>query len=668
MGSERTDLLSGLNEAQKAAVLHGDGPLLLLAGAGSGKTNTLTHRIAHLIAERGVQPEEILAVTFTNKAAKEMRSRLGLLLGRDASHWGFMPWMGTFHSICVRLLRLDGEKIGIARNFVIYDEADRLGLIKQIMKARHMSEKELQPRAVSSTISGAKNELIDPAEFAATANYGKQKYIAEIYAAYESARREASALDFDDLLSETVRMLREAPDVRDKWQAQFKHVLIDEYQDTNAAQYNIVKLLVNDRRNLCVVGDDWQSIYSWRGADFRNILNFERDFADTTVIKLEDNYRSTRYILDAAHNVITKNTQRSDKKLRATLGDGEKVQIMQLQTETHEAVMVVNRVQAAVDLGLRKLNDFAVLYRTNAQSRAMEEACVRFKLPYRMVGGTRFYDRAEIKNVLAYLRLIYQPNDRAAFGRIVNVPTRGLGATSVERFMGWQSVNALDVISSLLEVDQLSPLQQRARDAFRSLGETLRELQLKVETLELPELIELLLDKIKYLEFLDDGTPQAEDRQENVRELLSSAREYSQGGLSNFLEEVALISDLDQVNDSGEAITLMTVHAAKGLEFPVVFMIGMEESIFPHSRALYEVSEMEEERRLCYVGMTRSKEQLIMSCVGSRLIYGGRQSNPPSRFLGDIGDAGAVDTGYSDNDFYADDEYEDSYDYGSRQW
>lgn len=668
MGSERTDLLSGLNEAQKAAVLHGDGPLLLLAGAGSGKTNTLTHRIAHLIAERGVQPEEILAVTFTNKAAKEMRSRLGLLLGRDASHWGFMPWMGTFHSICVRLLRLDGEKIGIARNFVIYDEADRLGLIKQIMKARHMSEKELQPRAVSSTISGAKNELIDPAEFAATANYGKQKYIAEIYAAYESARREASALDFDDLLSETVRMLREAPDVRDKWQAQFKHVLIDEYQDTNAAQYNIVKLLVNDRRNLCVVGDDWQSIYSWRGADFRNILNFERDFADTTVIKLEDNYRSTRYILDAAHNVITKNTQRSDKKLRATLGDGEKVQIMQLQTETHEAVMVVNRVQAAVDLGLRKLNDFAVLYRTNAQSRAMEEACVRFKLPYRMVGGTRFYDRAEIKNVLAYLRLIYQPNDRAAFGRIVNVPTRGLGATSVERFMGWQSVNALDVISSLLEVDQLSTLQQRARDAFRSLGETLRELQLKVETLELPELIELLLDKIKYLEFLDDGTPQAEDRQENVRELLSSAREYSQGGLSNFLEEVALISDLDQVNDSGEAITLMTVHAAKGLEFPVVFMIGMEESIFPHSRALYEVSEMEEERRLCYVGMTRAKEQLIMSCVGSRLIYGGRQSNPPSRFLGDIGDAGAVDTGYSDNDFYADDEYEDSYDYGSRQW
>lgn len=662
------DLIKGLNDAQKDAVLHGDGPLLLLAGAGSGKTNTLTHRIAYLIAERGVQPEEILAVTFTNKAAKEMRSRLGLLLGRDASHWGFMPWMGTFHSICVRLLRLDGENIGIARNFVIYDEADRLGLIKQIMKARHMSEKELQPRAVSSAISGAKNELIDPTEFAATAHYGKQKFIAEIYAAYEAARREASALDFDDLLGETVRMLREAPDVRDKWQAQFKHVLIDEYQDTNAAQYNIVKLLVNDRRNLCVVGDDWQSIYSWRGADFRNILNFERDFADTTVIKLEDNYRSTRYILDAAHNVITKNTQRSDKKLRATLGDGEKVQIMQLQTETHEGMMVVNRVQAMTDLGLRKLNDFAVLYRTNAQSRAIEEAFVRMKLPYRMVGGTRFYDRAEIKNVLGYLRLIYQPNDRAAFGRIVNVPTRGLGATSVERFMGWQSVNGMDVISSLLAVDELSTLQTRAREAFKSLGATLRELQTKVETLALPELIELLLDKIKYLEFLDDGTPQAEDRQENVKELLSSAREYAQGGISNFLEEVALISDLDQVNDAGEAVTMMTVHAAKGLEYPVVFMIGMEESIFPHSRALYEVSEMEEERRLCYVGMTRAKEQLIMSCVGSRLIYGGRQSNPPSRFLGDIGAAGAVDGGYSDEDFYADEEYEDNFDYGARQW
>lgn len=662
------DLIKGLNPAQKEAVLHGDGPLLLLAGAGSGKTNTLTHRIAYLVSERNIQPEEILAVTFTNKAAKEMRTRLGHLLGRESTHWGFMPWMGTFHSICVRLLRLEGESIGIARNFVIYDEADRLGLIKQIMKARHMSEKELQARAVSSAISSAKNELIDPKEFASTAHYGKQKQIAEVYAAYEVSRKEASALDFDDLLSETVRLLREAPDVRAKWQTQFKHVLIDEYQDTNSAQYNIVKLLVNETHNLCVVGDDWQSIYSWRGADFRNILNFEKDFSDTTVIKLEDNYRSTKYILDAAHNVITKNTQRSDKKLRATLGDGEKVQILQLQTETHEGMMVVNRVQAQVDLGLRKLNDFAVLYRTNAQSRAIEEAFVRMKVPYRMVGGTRFYDRAEIKNVLAYLRLIYQPADRAAFNRIVNVPTRGLGATSVERFMGWQSVNGMDVISSLLQAGELTTLQPRAREAFTKLGALLRELQGKVETLGLPELIELLLDKLKYLEFLDDGTPQAEDRQENVKELLSSAREYSQGGLSNFLEEVALISDLDQVNDSGDAVTLMTVHAAKGLEFPVVFMIGMEESIFPHSRALYEVSEMEEERRLCYVGMTRAKEQLLMSCVGSRLIYGGRQANPPSRFLGDIGAAGAVDAGYSDNDFYADDEYEDTYDYGSRQW
>ncbi|HEX4662489.1 MAG TPA: UvrD-helicase domain-containing protein [Candidatus Saccharimonadales bacterium] len=632
----QTDLLKGLNAEQQRAVEHVNGPLLLLAGAGSGKTKTLTHRIAYLIAEHHVQPNHILSVTFTNKAAKEMRERLALLLDRSAADRSFMPFMGTFHSICVRLLRMDGEHIGIASNFVIFDESDRLNLIKESMKQLGISEKQFTPRSISGMISGAKNDLVTSDEYAATAKLPAQKVAADVFPRYERLRRDAAALDFDDLIGETVRLLSDVKQIRDKWRRQFEHVLIDEYQDTNAAQYRLVKLLINDSRNICVVGDDWQSIYSWRGADFTNILNFERDFKGTNVIKLEQNYRSTKHILDAAHAVITKNMQRSDKKLWTAAGAGEPVHIMQVGSEHQEAEVVVTRVQSAVNLRARRYSDYAVLYRTNAQSRTIEEAFIRYGIPYRMVGGQRFYDRKEIKDILAYLRLVYQPADRASFLRVINTPPRGLGPTSVAKFLDWQSTNGYTLLQAMRMIDLCNVLTAKARTSFSHIGDIIGTLSDNQEKLSLPELIELVIKRTDYTTYLDDGSLQAEDRLQNVKELISVAHEYADVGLSGFLEEVALISDLDNVDMNAEAVTLMTLHAAKGLEFPVVFMTGMEESIFPHSRALYEPSEMEEERRLCYVGMTRAKEELYMLAAASRMIYGSTQHNPPSRFLSDI--------------------------------
>ena len=637
-------MLEGLNDEQQRAVLHTEGPLLILAGAGSGKTKTLTHRIAHLI-ENGTGPERILAVTFTNKAAKEMRERLGHLLGQDGTSRSFMPWMGTFHSICVRLLRYDGEHIGVPRNFTIFDDSDRLGLVRQIMKQLGLSEKTLTPRAILSQISSAKNELVTPDEYASTARLPLQRAAADVFPKYENARKEANALDFDDLIGEAVRLLTEVPAIRQAWQKRFEYVLIDEYQDTNSAQYRLVKLLTNLRRNICVVGDDWQSIYSWRGADFTNILNFERDFPGTNVIKLEQNYRSTKSILDAAHAVITKNNNRSDKKLWTAASAGLPVQIIHAMSELHEGEAVVSRVASATQLKIRRFNDYAVLYRTNAQSRAIEESFIRYGIPYRVVGGVRFYDRKEVKDILAYLRLLYQPNDRAAFLRIANVPARGIGAVSLTRFLDWQAVSGLTIVQALQQAQLCPKLTAKARDGLNNLGDIISRLAEQQETLALPELIELLIKRIDYRTFLDDGTPQAAERQENVAELQSVAQEYTDLGLAGFLEEVALISDIDSLDTASDAVTLMTLHAAKGLEFPVVFMIGMEEGVFPHSRALYEPDEMEEERRLCYVGMTRAREELYLTSASSRMLYGSTQHNPPSRFLADVdGKAGLSPT------------------------
>jgi DNA helicase-2/ATP-dependent DNA helicase PcrA len=991
------DVFKDLNPAQTDAVKTTSGPLLILAGAGSGKTKTLTHRIAYLIAHKNVWPNEILAVTFTNKAAREMRERLGHLLGQDGSLRGFMPWMGTFHGICVRLLRHDGDKIGITSNFVIYDEDDRQGLIKQAMKQLSIADKQVKPRAVSSAISAAKNELQTPDDYAATANYPFQKDVAKIYALYEKLRKTAGALDFDDLLIETVRLFRDQPDVRNRWRSQFKHIMIDEYQDTNAAQYAIVKSLVGPDRNICVVGDDWQclvegslvetadgprkieqvragdevhsasgygktkystvmqqkrfaydgeiitittasgrkvictpnhilfakwgvtdsffvylmysrkygyrigvvkgtrfdgkkyaiglrvranqeradrmwilkvcdsrqeaifhearfayqygipmtvfqaatnaasmeqhhidalygeidtrerapslmkdsglafdyphffpqattrnglsrinvnvvlfgdkrttnqsqwsasrisvnttnrqdiemfatlgyavrsaksgtyrsevhnldyghieevlgqlqaitderlqihkyafitndapysfmpasqihpgmylpvvsegqlvseqvvevkksrykgyvydldiekvhnyitdgiavhnSIYSWRGADFTNILNFERDFKGAKIVKLEQNYRSTGAILEAAQNVITKNVQRTDKKLWTAEPHGEPVQVHAVYDEAEEAYAVASRIGTQTSIGARSYGDFAILYRTNSQSYTLERALLQQRIPYQIIGGVRFYDRKEVKDMIAYLRLLYQPNDRMSFSRIVNIPVRGIGLTSLEKFLVWQASSGMDIITALINVEQTSSLTPRARTAFASFGEMLRGLQAKLQADIGPsQLIELLIDRTGYRTYLADGTPQAEDREANIGSLISDAKAFAT--LPDFLEEVALMSSADA--DSGEQkVTMMTIHAAKGLEFPVVFMVGMEEGILPHAR-IHDAgaSELEEERRLCYVGMTRAREELHLSYAQSRLQFGQRGYNPSSRFLADMG-------------------------------
>ena len=993
---DTTHLLRGLNDEQRRAVETTEGPLLIQAGAGSGKTKTLTHRIAYIIATHKATPYNILSVTFTNKAAKEMRERIGHLLGEKADNRSFMPYAGTFHGICVRLLRQDGEHIGVPRNFVIFDESDRQSAIKQASRQLHLDDKAFPPRTIGSLISTAKNDMVGPAEYSSLANSPAQEAAAKVYPLYEKSLKDAGGLDFDDLILKAVQMLEQSEQVKDKWQNQFKYVMIDEYQDTNAAQYKLVKLLTNKTNNIAVVGDDWQcfpagtlidtavgkktiesiqngdsvrsasgygssnvfkvtntrafdydgqliriktqngheitctpnhvlfarfdktesyfvylmyssakgyrigltkgtrfdgkkddiglrvranqeradrmwvlrvckdreeaayyemllsakygiptvvfhahanrlmkfsqkyinsifdeintveraealmneeglkfdfphfqpqatvrngkkrinlnivlfgdkrqtvqsswsasrlsmnttdatdlefmrekgyavrpgkadtyrteihnldygelenifetirhtagkvqvnkyafmtdkkfsfmlasqihpemsvpviddkgaivqetvvsvdkvpftgkvydldvdkvhnyiasgivthnSIYSWRGADFRNILNFERDHPKVTIIKLEQNYRSTKSILDAAHAVITKNLQRSDKKLWTASGNGLPVQILQTQSERAEGEAIIRRIQTAMDMGSRKYSDYAVLYRTNAQSRSIEEMFVRYGVPYRVVGGVRFYDRKEIKDIIAYLRVIYQPEDAVSFERIVNVPTRGLGAKSVTTFMQWARSGG-SILNALETVRECPGLTPKAVKGFTEIADILVSYRTLMNDTAVAGIIDSLLRRLDYLSYLEDGTLQGESRVENVRELISVAKAYQDVGLDGFLEEVSLISDLDSTDFNGNAVTLMTLHAAKGLEFPVVFMVGLEETVLPHSRALYDASEMEEERRLMYVGMTRAREELYLLYASARVLYGGMQHNPPSRFLSEI--------------------------------
>ncbi|HUD05365.1 MAG TPA: UvrD-helicase domain-containing protein [Candidatus Saccharimonadales bacterium] len=643
------DLLIGLNSEQCRAVKTIEGPLLILAGAGSGKTKTLTHRIAYLVGSKIATPYNILAVTFTNKAANEIRQRVARLLGQDHHSRSFMPYIGTFHSICVRILRQDGQKIGIPTNFVIFDESDRLSAVKQSSKQLFIDEKTFPPKIIASLISSAKNEMLTPADYSKFAGDSLQKTISKVFPLYEKNLHDASALDFDDLINRTVSMLEQNLEIRQKWQNQFRYIMIDEYQDTNSAQYKLIRLLTNIQKNVAVCGDDWQSIYGFRGSDFRNILNFEKDYPDCAVIKLEQNYRSTKHILNAAQTVIVKNTQRSDKKLWTAEADGLPVQVIQLSNERAEGDFIFQKINNSVSSGQRAYRDFAILYRTNAQSRSLEETFIHYGVPYRIVGGQRFYDRKEVKDVVAYLRLIYQPNDRISFERVVNVPTRGIGQKSLERFYEWAESSGYSLSEAMTKIEECQTLTPKAKAGLSELYDQLENIRRLSENTPPAGIIDSLLRRIKYLDFLNDGTAQGESRQENVKELLGVAKAYHDVGLSEFLEEVSLVSDIDQANLDGNAVTLMTLHAAKGLEFPVVFLSGMEESIFPHSRAFYDQSEMEEERRLCYVGMTRAREELYMLHATSRLLYGGLQHNPPSRFLSEITDrdVGINDSGTS---------------------
>lgn len=630
------DILSGLNEAQKEAVLATEGPVLILAGAGSGKTKALTHRVAYLIREKGVAPENILAVTFTNKAAKEMTARVQKLIGPTG---GRMPSMGTFHSVCARIMREDGHHLGYKRSFTIYDESDSQTAIKHAMKDVELPDQKISIQTIKSFISSAKNELVGPDKYPSLASGYLQDLAAKIYPKYQDELRRNNALDFDDLLMQTVVLFEKYPEVLVKYQNQWKYIHIDEYQDTNHAQYMFAKLLAAKSHNLCVVGDDWQSIYSWRGANFRNILDFERDYPNAKVVKLEQNYRSTKAILEAAHHIISKNEQRSEKKLFTDNVAGMPIVVMDARDEREEGTLIIRETERLTREEGYKLSDIAVLYRTNAQSRSLEAELLKFRVPYRIVGGFRFFERKEIKDIIAYLRIVNSNDDWVAFERVINVPTRGIGDTSLAKILDFGRRSGHSITSVLDRVNELG-LGAKQTSALVDFARLIEVLGRAKESENLPDLLELVIKKSGYESFLDDGTITGEERIENVRELLSVAQEYivSHDGkdLEGFLEEVALIADIDNWNPDEEAVTLMTLHAAKGLEFKAVFMAGMEENLFPHANSAWDQEQLEEERRLCYVGITRARERLYLTLTRSRMLYGKTMSNSPSRFLADI--------------------------------
>ncbi len=647
-------LLFGLNPVQREAVKHTGGPLLILAGAGSGKTRVLTSRVAYLIQERGVKPYNILAITFTNKAAGEMKERVQHLLGQDARD----IWVSTFHSGCNRILRREignlnsvgvqssyansaGNQGGYDSNFAIYDTADQQTLIKQCLKELNLDDKKFAPRAVASLISEAKNKLQNPDRFARQAfDFFAEKTV-EIYRLYQQKLRQNNALDFDDLLMFTVRLFDEHPEVLRYYQDRFRYILVDEYQDTNHAQYRLINLLAHRHRNLCVVGDADQSIYRFRGADISNILNFEQDYPEARVIKLEQNYRSTQTILEAANYVIRNNSERKEKHLWTENTQGQEIVTYRGEDERWESTYVVDRICTLKHKEGRPYKDFAVLYRTNAQSRVLEEELMKSRVPYKIVGGLKFYERKEIKDILAYLKVLANPADSVALRRIINVPKRGLGEASLEKVLAFaadRGITGLEALNRLQEIPGLTARATKPMEGFRKLMDALRQ---KLGQISLTQLVDDILEKTGYLaELQEENTIEAQTRIENLQEFRTVTADFDKNSedpsLEYFLAGISLVSDLDTYEESSDAVVLMTLHSAKGLEFPVVFLVGMEEGVFPHARSQLDQVELEEERRLCYVGITRAREKLYLTNAWQRTMFGRSSNNPPSRFLEEI--------------------------------
>lgn len=630
-------LLTGLNKEQQQAVQHTEGPLLILAGAGSGKTKVLTVRIAHLLAQ-GVNPYEILAITFTNKAAKEMKSRVEGLVGDVANR----IWLSTFHSFCAKFLRFELDNfLGYNSNFTIYDTSDSQAVIKAALKALNLDDKYYPVGAMIGAISDAKNKLLFASDFRKQARDFYQQKVADVYEYYERELRKNNALDFDDLLLVAVKLLQSNAAVLDKYSKRFRYVMIDEYQDTNHAQYLLAKLLASHWKNIAVVGDADQSIYAWRGADIQNILDFEKDYPNCTSIKLEQNYRSTKIILDAANAVIENNEGRPKKNLWTDKTEGAKIQHFTAQSEHEEAAFIGDTIAKKHDIHGVPYGDMAILYRTNAQSRVLEEALIKRALPYTMVGGTKFYDRKEIKDVLAYLRVLYNPFDDLSLLRIINVPKRSIGATTVAKLQDYARANGTSLFMTLTQLHLVDTIKGKTKEKLEEFGILIFTLVAEMEDKTVLDILESILDRTGYLAQLEESTdPQDQARAENIGELLSVAKDFQDtnpnGTVEDFLEQVALVNDVDSFEQEESKVTLMTLHAAKGLEFPIVFLGGLEEGLFPHSRTLMNPEEIEEERRLAYVGITRAEKELYISNATTRTVFGRTSSYLPSRFIDEI--------------------------------
>lgn len=661
------DILKDLNDKQKEAVQTTDGPVLVVAGPGSGKTKVLTHRIAYLIRNKGINPNNILAVTFTNKAAQEMKERIKKLLQEtenknypDDSFEGLkdennvpvsqsqyaniqLPVIGTFHSICVRILRIETPFTEYKKDFVIYDSDDQISTVKKVMKEVQINPEQFKPTAVLAQISNAKNELKTARDYNETAEDYFQENISKIYHGYQKKLLESNAMDFDDLIMQTTILFSKNPEVLKKYQDRYKYVLVDEYQDTNRAQYNLVNLLSKAHRNLCVVGDDWQSIYKWRGADIKNILEFEKNYPETMVVLLEQNYRSTQIILNASSHIIAKNTHKKEKRLWTEEIAGHPIVAYEARDEKGEAEFVVSEIARLNKRGGEnkkvELGDVAILYRTNAQSRSIEEAFLQYKVPYKIIGGLKFYARKEIKDITAYLRLIQNPNDPVSFERIVNIPLRKIGKTTTEKVLAESRKEKKDVIETILSYSNDNLTSDKIKK-LKQFAELIKDGQQKYSEMKTLEFLDYLIKNIGFEKYIKDGTEEGERRWENTRELFTAIEKYkdlpARDGVRIFLEEIALAADIDNLDDSHNAVTLMTLHSSKGLEFNTVFIIGLEEGLLPHSRSLSDLAEMEEERRLCYVGITRAKERVYLLFAKTRKIYGSIQANYPSRFISDI--------------------------------